>query len=95
MRSYIFSDITPYSPLELYRGSGGICRLHLQGRRMSQARNQPEAGSEVATETSVDFELCRWLFIPEDGDLQKINNCCWKPIVQVGLTCDLGCCDRK
>jgi hypothetical protein len=37
-----FSTIfrTPCSPLRVNRRFGGICRLHLQGQRMGQARNQ-------------------------------------------------------
>jgi hypothetical protein len=32
-----FWDITPCTPLKVNRRFGGICRLHLQGRRISQA----------------------------------------------------------
>jgi hypothetical protein len=39
----IFWDITPCSPLRVNRG--GTCRLHLQGRRIRQARNQSEPAS--------------------------------------------------
>jgi hypothetical protein len=39
-KSYIFWDITPCSPLRVNRHYGGTCRLHLQDRRISQARNQ-------------------------------------------------------
>jgi hypothetical protein len=42
MRSSIFWDITPRSPLKVNRRFGGTC-LHLQGRRIRQARNQPES----------------------------------------------------
>jgi hypothetical protein len=42
MKSKIFWDITPCSPLKFNRHFGGTCRLHLQGRRISQARNQRE-----------------------------------------------------
>jgi hypothetical protein len=45
MKSSIFWDITPYSPMKVNWRFGGICRLHLQGRRISRARNQHEAGS--------------------------------------------------
>jgi hypothetical protein len=34
----IFWDITPCGPLKVNRRFGGICRLHLQGRRISQAK---------------------------------------------------------
>jgi hypothetical protein len=35
-----FCNITPCSPLEVNKRFGGICRLHVQGRRINQARNQ-------------------------------------------------------
>jgi hypothetical protein len=34
----VFWDITPCSPLEVNRRFRGTCRLHLHGRRISQAR---------------------------------------------------------
>jgi hypothetical protein len=42
-KSSIFWDLTPCSPLNVNRHFGGICRLHLKGRRMSQERNQRDA----------------------------------------------------
>jgi hypothetical protein len=45
-KSSFFSDITLCSSLEVDRRFGGTCRLHLQGRRISHARNQHEAGSK-------------------------------------------------
>jgi hypothetical protein len=44
LKSTIFWDITPCSPLKVNRRFGGTCRLHLQGRRMRQVRNHREAG---------------------------------------------------
>jgi hypothetical protein len=35
IKKYIFWDITPCSPLKVNLRFGGVCRLHLQGRRMS------------------------------------------------------------
>jgi hypothetical protein len=43
MKSAIFWDITPCSPLKLNRRFGGKFRLHLQGRRISRVRNQRES----------------------------------------------------
>jgi hypothetical protein len=37
-------DITPCSPLKINRSFGGTFRLHLLGRRISQARNQRTTG---------------------------------------------------
>jgi hypothetical protein len=46
IKSIIFWDITPWSPLKVNRHFGGTCCLHLQGWRISQERNQREAGSK-------------------------------------------------
>jgi hypothetical protein len=37
-------DIARFTKLHANRRFGGTCRLHLQGRRISQARNRREAG---------------------------------------------------
>jgi hypothetical protein len=55
LKSSIFWDITTCSPLKANRRFGGTCRFHLQGRRRCQERNQPEAGSNQSSETSVYF----------------------------------------
>jgi hypothetical protein len=44
MKSSIFWDITPCGPFKVNRSFGGTCRLHLQGLRISQERNQRESG---------------------------------------------------
>jgi hypothetical protein len=44
MKSSGFSFITPYSPLKIDRRFGVTCRIYLHGGRISQARNQSEAG---------------------------------------------------
>jgi hypothetical protein len=64
------------SPLKLNWHFGETCRLHLQGRRISQARNQRESGSKqrstlkmeatCSSEMSVDFQRTTRRFIPED-----------------------------
>jgi hypothetical protein len=43
LKSTIVWDITPWSPLKVNRSFGGTYRLHLQGRRISRGRNQPES----------------------------------------------------
>jgi hypothetical protein len=40
LKNSVFWDITPCIPLKVNRCLRGTCRLHLQGRRISQARNQ-------------------------------------------------------
>jgi hypothetical protein len=42
MKSSTFRTITLCSPLKVNRYFGGTCSLHLQGQRISQARNQRE-----------------------------------------------------
>jgi hypothetical protein len=46
MKGSIFWDTTPCSLLKDKQCFGGTCPLHLQGQRISQARNQCEAGSK-------------------------------------------------
>jgi hypothetical protein len=43
----IFWDTRAYSPLKANRRLGGTCRLHLQGWRVSQVRNQHEADNKI------------------------------------------------
>jgi hypothetical protein len=43
----MFWDMTPCSPLKVNRRFRGTCRLHLQGRRISQERKQLEAGGSI------------------------------------------------
>jgi hypothetical protein len=43
LKTTIFCDITPCSLLKVNRRFGGICRLQLQGRRISRARSQSES----------------------------------------------------
>jgi hypothetical protein len=45
IKNSIFWDITPCVPFKANRHFGGIRLLNLQGQRISQARNQLEAGS--------------------------------------------------
>jgi hypothetical protein len=40
MKSTLLWDTTPCSPMKVNRRFGGTCRLHLQGRIVSQTRNQ-------------------------------------------------------
>jgi hypothetical protein len=46
MRTIIFWDITPCSTLKANRRFAATCRLHLQGRRISQAKKSVKAGGE-------------------------------------------------
>jgi hypothetical protein len=46
MKKYIFWDVPLCNPVELHRHFGGTYFLHLWGQRLSQARNQQEAGGK-------------------------------------------------
>jgi hypothetical protein len=59
MKSYLFYDTTPCSPLKVKRRFGGICCLHLQCRRISHARNKQSYGL---------------ILDPEDGGNMFIRN---------------------
>jgi hypothetical protein len=43
LEELLFWDMTPYSRLKINRRYGRICHIHLQNRRVSQARNKREA----------------------------------------------------
>jgi hypothetical protein len=74
MKSSAFWDIMPYSQFKVNRRFGVTCRLSPKGRRISQARDQHEAGSKQtrSSETSVDFQRTARRYIPEDRTLQII-----------------------
>jgi hypothetical protein len=75
LKSDIFWDITPCSPLKVNRRFWGTYRLHLQGRRIIRARNQHETDVQAeaicSSETSVDFQRTIWHYIPEDSTLHN------------------------
>jgi hypothetical protein len=80
MYLYIFWDIPPCSHLKVNRRFGGTCWLHLPGRRISQARNQREAGSMnsslkmeaiYSSATSVQIQRTTRRYIPEDRTLHN------------------------
>jgi hypothetical protein len=79
MKSSLLWDIMPCSPLKANQRFGGTRCLHLQSRRISQARNQREAGSKhslkmeaaCSSETLVDFQWTTWRYIPEDRTLHN------------------------
>jgi hypothetical protein len=50
MKSTIFWDITPCSPLSVNRRFGGTYRLYLQGKKISSARNQRESRGQAESD---------------------------------------------
>jgi hypothetical protein len=73
MKSNIFWDITPCSPLNVNRRFGGTYHLHLPGRRINRARNQCESRWQTWLCFHPDFLLCL-LFDPEDGGDMFLRN---------------------
>jgi hypothetical protein len=59
MKGSIFWDITPCSPLKVKRRFGGTHRLHLQDRRICQARNKHEAGRKQSCDWPILWSW-RW-----------------------------------
>jgi hypothetical protein len=63
-KSTVFWHITPCSPLKVNRRLGGIYRLHLQGPRISRARNKHESRWQA-----VGFLLGLFLNPEDEGDM--------------------------
>jgi hypothetical protein len=74
MKTSVVWDITPSSPVRLNRRFGWICH-HLQGQRISQARNQHEAGSNATCSSvkSVGFHRTTLLCISEERTLFSVD----------------------
>jgi hypothetical protein len=70
MKTTLFWDITPCSSFKFNRRFGGTYRLHLQGRRISRARNQHE-GDRKQSLMPVDFQRTTRRYIPEDSTFQR------------------------
>jgi hypothetical protein len=70
-RSSVFWDIAPCSPLKVNRRFRGTCYLHLllQGRKISEARNQNEIGSMRSW--FVGFQRTIGWYIPEARSLHS------------------------
>jgi hypothetical protein len=62
---FIFWNIMPCSPLKVNRRFGGPCSVHLQGRRISQGRNQHEAGSKQSVPEEVSFKAYSLILMME------------------------------
>jgi hypothetical protein len=65
MKSSNFWHVTPCSPLKFHRYFGGECRLRLQRKRISRARNQRESPWR-------HFQRTTWRYIP--GARTKCRN---------------------
>jgi hypothetical protein len=78
IKSTVFWNITLCSPLNVNRRFGGKYRLHIQGRRISRARNQRESRWQAysctlkmeaicSSETLVDIQRTTRRYISEDS----------------------------
>jgi hypothetical protein len=70
--------------------------LHLRGQKISQVRNEHEAGSICSSEMLVDFHHTTWSYILENGTL--CNLCCSSCSVTSHLLKSVICwllCDRS
>jgi hypothetical protein len=76
IKSTIVWDITPCSPLKVNRSFGVTYRLHLQGRRISQERNQMASRALLATWFHAGF-LHSLFFDPEDRGAMFLRNVGW------------------
>jgi hypothetical protein len=63
MKSFIFWDITACSLLKANLRCLGTYRFHLQGRRISQARNQREAGGKQSSTDYAALYPRRWNYL--------------------------------
>jgi hypothetical protein len=77
VKSSILCDETASSPLRVSRWFGWTSRLHLQGRRISQARNQ-KTEATCSSETPVDFQQTtrRYIWNPARSFGGAEDSCC-------------------
>jgi hypothetical protein len=68
MKNSIFWNTTPYTPLKVNRRFGETCRFHLQGRSISQARNQHEAAGKQAVDLVLQ-NVKKMQLTPDDYDI--------------------------
>jgi hypothetical protein len=73
MKNTMFWDITPCSLLKVNGRFGGTYRLHLQGRKISRARNERESRALFAACFHAGF-LLGLFFGPEDGGDMLFRN---------------------
>jgi hypothetical protein len=72
LKSFIFWDITLWSPLKVNQSFGGTLSLHLQGQRISPVRNQSENFHvKCSSKTWVDFQQTTQHYIPEGRTLHN------------------------
>jgi hypothetical protein len=76
MKSSVYPDISPCSPLKVNRLFGGKYWLHLQDRRISKGRNRTKQTGCACYMLHYGF-LPGLLFEPEDGGDMFVRNVTW------------------
>jgi hypothetical protein len=76
MKSTIFWDLMPCSPLKANRRFGGTYRLRLQDRRINKQDSAYSSTLKMeaicSSETSVGFQRTTQRYIPEDSTLEEV-----------------------
>jgi hypothetical protein len=72
---FIFWDIMAYSPLKIDQSFGRGSCLHVQGRKVSQTRNQREAGSKTKMEANDPPKLRLTFNVLHVVTSQKTSHC--------------------
>jgi hypothetical protein len=68
-------DITPYSPLKVRRRFAGTFRLHLESRRISQAREQRKAGDKESCACDLlSAVLCKFFVLSKISKFIKFED---------------------
>jgi hypothetical protein len=81
MKSSIFWDITPCTLLKVNRRFGGTYRLHLQSRRINQAkRNAKAGGKQNQIDVSFDLLLLKFRIVHLAREI-KVNKLSYKDSV--------------
>jgi hypothetical protein len=83
MKGSIFWDITPCSPLKINRCFWGTYSLHLQGRRISRARNQHDSRAYACW----NF----WLYLKEEGRERAQFSHIGSPVGRNARRVPIGC----
>jgi hypothetical protein len=69
MKSSIFWDVTPCSPLKANLRFGGKYRLHLQDSN-NKPRKKPGLSRYQAEKASIDYQRTIWGYIPEERTVE-------------------------
>jgi hypothetical protein len=71
IKSSVFWDIRPCSPLKVNRRSRGTCHFHLHVKFLLGFSSTLRMEATCSSETSVDSQRTTWRYIPEDRTLHN------------------------